>query len=181
MKAVVIYKSKTGYVKKYAGWIAEELLADVLELSTVNIDRLAGYDIIIYGGSLHAVGIIGINFITGNFDKLKDKKLVVFASGASPFSEEIVEEIIKNNIPEKQRNQVKLFYLRGGFNFNKLPLTDKVLMTLLKWKLNRKKKQGKTLTGDEKGMLAAYDKPVDFTKKKNIADLINYIDQLHIT
>ncbi|GEA31640.1 flavodoxin [Clostridium beijerinckii] len=28
MKTVVIYKSKTGFTKKYAKWIAEELSAD---------------------------------------------------------------------------------------------------------------------------------------------------------
>jgi len=69
------------------------------------------YNTIIYGGSLHAVGIIGINFITRNFDKLKNKKLVVFATGASPSSEEVIKEIITNNIPEDQQKYIKFFYL----------------------------------------------------------------------
>ena len=44
-------------------------------------------------------------------------------------------------------------------------------MTLLKWKLKRKK----NLSSDEKGMLAAYKNPIDFTKKVNIKELIKYI------
>ena len=57
MKTIVIYKSKTGFVRKYAEWIAEDLLADIFEVSKVNINMLAKYDTVIFGGSLHAVGI----------------------------------------------------------------------------------------------------------------------------
>lgn len=76
MKAVVIYKSKTGFTKKYAQWIAEDLSADIFEVSKVNMNMLNSYDTVIYGGSLYAVGINGVKLITQNIDKLKDKKLV---------------------------------------------------------------------------------------------------------
>jgi len=65
-------------------------------------------------------------------------------------------------------------YLRGGFNYNKLSSFDKFLMTLLKWKIKNKKKED--LSADEKGMLAIYDKPVDFTDKKNIGKIIAYVN-----
>ena len=175
VKTVVIYKSKTGYAKKYAEWLAEELSADIFELSKVKIDVLTNYDNVIYGGSLHAVGIIGISFITKNIDKLKGKKVVVYATGASPSSDNVICEVMTNNIPPDQQELIKFFYLRGGFSYDKLPLTDKVLMALLKWKIKKKKKQGKPLTRDEKGMLAAFDNPMDFTKKVYIDDIVNYI------
>jgi len=41
MKTVVIYKSKTGFAKKYAEWIAEELVADILDVSMVTSNMLA--------------------------------------------------------------------------------------------------------------------------------------------
>jgi len=65
---------------------------------------------------------------------------------------------------------IKLFYLRGGFNYKKLGFVDKALMKLLKLKIKSKKE----LTPDEKGMLSAYDKSVDFTKKENIKELVAY-------
>ncbi len=175
-KTVVIYKSKTGFTKKYAEWLAEELSADIYKLSQVNIDMLTDYDTVIYGGSLHTVGIMGINFITKNIGKLKDKKVVVFAVGASPPSEEVIKEIIDSNIPRGLQKQIKFFYLRGGFNYKKLPLGDKLLMSLLKMKIKRKKKQGKALSRDEKGMLVAYDRPVDFTKKEYIDSIAEYVN-----
>ena len=176
MRTAVIYKSKTGFVKRYAVWLAEELSADLLEASKVNINQLREYEIVIFGGSLHAVGIIGLELITKNIEKLEGKKLVVFATGASPSSEAVIEEIITNNIPPDQRSKIKFFYLRGGFNYDKLPLGDKVLMTLLKWKIRNKKKKKEELTRDEKGMLAAYSKPVDFTKKDHINEIVEYVN-----
>ena len=170
MRSVVIYKSKTGFSKKYAGWIAEELSADIFEASKCSIENIKTYDIVIYGGSLHAVGIIGINFITKNFDKLKDKKIIIFATGASPARENVLNEVTSRNFTPKQQKCIKLFYLRGGFDYTKLGFVDKALMTLLKLKIKSKKE----LTADEKGMLTAYDKPVDFTKKENIKELIAY-------
>lgn len=69
MKTVVVYKSISGFTKKYAEWIAEELETDLLRLEKNDIDILLKYDIIIYGGCLHAVGISGVNIIKNNFNK----------------------------------------------------------------------------------------------------------------
>ncbi|WP_160687692.1 flavodoxin domain-containing protein [Clostridium sp. C2-6-12] len=174
MKTVVIYKSKTGFTKKYANWIAEDLAADIFEVSKVNINMLDKYDTIIYGGSLYAVGIIGVGLIKKNISKLKDKKLVVFATGASPSRDNVIREVIDKNFTEKEQENVKVFYLRGGFNYKKLNLFDKFLMNLLKWKIKSKKRQ--ELSPDEIGMLAIYDKEVDFTDRKNIDKIIRYVN-----
>ena len=171
MKTVVIYKSKTGFVKKYAEWIAEELSTDIFEASKVTPDMLTTYDIVIYGGGLYAVGINGVSIITQNLDKLEGKKVVVFATGASPFREETINEVRDKNFSYEQQKHIRFFYLRGGFDYSKLKPFDKVLMTLLKWKMKSKKE----LTPDERGMLTAYDKPADFTRKKNIDEIISYV------
>lgn len=174
MKTLVVYKSKTGFTKKYAEWISEELSAHIFDASKVNINVLDKYDTIIYGGSLHAVGIIGVNLITKNFNKLKDKKIVVFATGASPSSDEMITEVRNKNFTTEQQKFISFFYLRGGFNYSKLNIFDKFLMTLLKWKIKSKKQQD--LSSDEIGMLSIYDKLVDYTNKKNIDKIITYVN-----
>ncbi|MBE6087916.1 MAG: flavodoxin [Clostridium beijerinckii] len=174
MKTVVIYKSKTGFTKKYAKWIAEELSADIFNASNVDINMLNEYDTVIYGGSLYAVGIIGIGLIKKNINKIKDKRLIVFATGASPLRDNVINEVINKNFTVDEQKYIKFFYLRGGFNYNKLSSFDKFLMTLLKWKIKNKKKED--LSADEKGMLAIYNKPVDFTDKKNIGEIITYVN-----
>lgn len=174
MKTIVIYKSKTGFTKKYAEWIAEELSADIFDASKVNINMLNKYDTVVYGGSLYAVGIIGVKLIKKNINKLKHKRLVVFATGASPSRDNDINQIINKNFTVDEQKYIKFFYLRGGFNYKKLNPFDKFLMTLLKWKIKSKKQ--KELSADEIGMLAIYDKPIDFTDKKNIYKIITYIN-----
>lgn len=174
MKTIVVYRSKSGFVKKYADWIAEELSADIYEASKASIDMLTGYDTIIYGGGLYAVGINGVKLITKNMDKLKDKNLIVFTSGASPYREEIVVEVKNKNFTLDEQKYINFFYMRGGFDYNTLTPIDKVLMVLLKLKLKMKK----NMSPDDRGMLAAYSQPVDFTKKRNISKLVNLVRSL---
>lgn len=174
MKTIVLYKSKTGYTKKYAQWIAEELNADIFEASKVKIDQLMEFDTIIYGGGLYAGGINGVKLITNNLDKLKGKKVAVFATGATPHREKDILEVRNMNFTSEQQRDLRFFYLRGGFDYTKLTLVNKVLMIMLKLKIKMKKKN--ELVPDERGMLAAYDKPVDFTRKKNINELISYVN-----
>lgn len=175
LKYAVVYKSKTGFAKKYAEWISEELGADIFEANKINITKLEKYDGIVYGGSLHAVGIIGVKLITENMDRLKGKKLAVFATGASPFSERVRDEVAGANFKPDQKQKIGFFYLRGGFDYNKLPPFDKFLMTLMKWTIRIKKAAGKKLSSDEIGMNIAFDKPADFTNKKYIQPVVEYM------
>lgn len=171
MKALVIYRSKTGFVKKYAEWIAEELNAELVREEDVDIGDIENFDTIVFGGSLYAVGILGIGFVKKNLDSLEGKTVVVFATGASPARSEVVEEVRDKNLTKEEQGKVAFFYLRGGFDYDKLDLKDKMLMTMMKKKLEMKK----GLTEDEKGLLEAYDEPVDFTDRENIKDLIGYV------
>lgn len=170
MKAVVVYKSKSGFVKRYAQMIGKALSADVLEASGVKIDTLLAYDTVIYGGGLYVGGINGLKLITGNMDKLKGKKLIVFATGATPVREETIEELRQGNFTPEQQQNIRFFYLRGGFDYSKLNAKDKFLMTLMKWKIKCTKQK----TADQKGLYEAYAKPVDFVKEKNIEALVAF-------
>ena len=172
MKTLVTYKSKTGFTKNYAQWLAQELSADLIEIPKVSPDMLMAYDTIILGGGLYAGGINGVKLIKSNLDKLKDKKLIVFATGASPVRDEVIREIRDKNFTPEQQTQIKLFYLRGGFDFSKLNPFEKFVMSLMKMMLKRKK----DLTQEEKSFLSAYDEPVDFTNKENIEPIISYVN-----
>jgi menaquinone-dependent protoporphyrinogen IX oxidase len=173
LKSIVIYQSKSGFTKKYAEWIAEEIHADLFELKTVSLEMLKNYDVVVYGGGLYVGGINGITFLKRNLASLKDKKIAVYATGATPFRQETIDEVYHKNFSKEEQQQIKFFYMRGGFNFKALNVTDKLLMTLLKLKI-RMKPENKRVA-DEKGMLAAYSKDVDFTRRKNIDSLILFL------
>lgn len=170
MKAVVVYKSKTGYTKKYAQWIAEELGCDIKE--NASFEDIAGYDIIIYGGGIYVGGINGVRLITGNYNKLRGKKLVLFAVGALSESDNDMPAVWNRLLTEEQQKNIGCFYFRGGFDIDKLGGADKIIMKMLISGLKKNKQPSEK----EKTMLAEFDKPVDRTDKDNIKALIQYIN-----
>ena len=94
-KIAVIYKSKYGATKRYAGWIALKLDADLYEVSDIRRKDLKAYDTIIYGGPLYIGKIKGIKFIINNYEYIKDKKLSVFMVGMREFDEDYINSILE--------------------------------------------------------------------------------------
>jgi menaquinone-dependent protoporphyrinogen IX oxidase len=166
---IVIYRTTSGFTKKYAEWIADECKADLFDAKKISPDKITQYEVVIFGGSLHAVGISGLKLIKNNLSRLGGKKVIVFAVGASPPRENVLKEVRERNF-SPEMNHIQFFYLRGGFDYGKLDRINKFLMILLKVRLAFKK----TKTPDEIGMLAAYSKPIDCTRKDNIEALVTY-------
>lgn len=177
MKAAVIYSSKTGYTKKYADWIAEELSVDAYDLKKLSkpYEVLSDKEVLIYGGGLYAIGINGLKEILTPERAGSLKKIVIFTTGLSHDSSEVRKEIYENNLKQYTQKNISLYYFRGGFDFARLGFVDKVLMRLLKLKITRKQKKGNSLTSDEKGMLAVFQRKVDFTDRKSLDKLISEI------
>jgi menaquinone-dependent protoporphyrinogen IX oxidase len=169
----VIYKSKYGSTKKYAEWIAEATGAELLEASRVKPPDLVKYDTIVYGGALYAVGIMGIGLIRDNFQALKDKRIVVFSVGAALPEKENMDEVRNRNFTDEMRENTAYFHLRGAFNFKKLSLLHKIMIRLLELKIRSKKGE---LRNDEKGMLAVIRHPADWTNKKAVQTVLDYIN-----
>jgi menaquinone-dependent protoporphyrinogen IX oxidase len=167
-KTVVVYRSGSGFTKKYAAWLAQELKCDLRFGEETRGSDLLNYETIIYGAGLYAVGIRGLKLITRNYELLKDKNLIVFAVGASPVREETAKQVRDANIPAEMRDKIHFFYLRGGFDYSKLSPMLKLLMQLKRLQL----KSMKNPDADAKGMLASYEHPVDFTNIRYIKPIL---------
>lgn len=175
-KIAVIYKSNYGSTKKYAQWISEHLKADLFEQSEVLIDELDLYNTIIYGGGLYASGIIGSSFIKNNYEKLKQKQLIVFTVGlAATDDESIFKPIIDKNFSEKMQSNIKFFHLRGSINYKQLSISHKLLMFLLKTKLSFKDKRSFSI--EDKQFIATYGKLANFTNQERLKPLLAYVNK----
>ncbi len=168
MKTIVVYKSKYGYTKRYAEWIAEELSCDIKENAAFS--DISGYDMIICGGGCYAGTINGSKLITKNLARLSGKKLILFAVGTSSGADKDIIPFWEKNLTVEQRQAVAHFYLRGGFDYSRLGSADKLLMNMLKSHLKKVKDPDE----ETRGLLAAYDTPVDFTDKKRLKELLEY-------
>jgi len=168
MRIAVLYRSKSGYTERYARWISEQLSADLLRVDDIRSTNLAPYGLIIYGAGLYAAGIHGLKALLRQMESTPEKRLMVFAVGVTPARPEVVPELIAKNLPSPLQGKIPLFYLRGGFNADRLTAVDRFLMAVLKLKLRMKPR----LSPDERGMLAACEKPVDFSSPNQLTELI---------
>lgn len=176
-KIVVVYKSKYGSTKKYAEWVSSELKADLFDYSQIKSEVLSEYSTIIYGGGLYAGGINGISLITKNFQNIKDKNLIVFTVGlAGTDNKEIFKPIIEKSCPEEVREMIKFFHFRGGINYKELTFIHKSMMAMLKSMVSNKKPE--EINEEDQMMLDTYGDKVDFTDKKYISSLIEYVNSL---
>lgn len=154
MANIVLYESKYGSTERYAKWIGEELNCKVSRISDVNIEELANYDNIIFGGWIHCGKLEGFKKIQNNIDKFKSKNFLVFASGLSITEDNAYKNFKKKSF--KDFNNLQDFYLNGAFNFNNLTFLDKVMMRIFKIILKMQKPEKRDEATIE--MLNAYKK-----------------------
>lgn len=167
---LLLYKSNTGFTKKYAQWIREELNCTTYELSKAHLSEITKYDIIIFGGGMHANKINGINLIKNNLELFKNKHLIVFATGATPNSAvEEVKRFEQENIPNGFN--IPFFYFQSGINYDDMSITAKMLMNCFKFVLRVKKNKDSI----EQGTMEAISNSYDVSNQLFIKPLINYV------
>ena len=180
MNAVVIYESKYGATQHYAQWIAQALSCDLFTRKDFSPQRFAEYDVIIYGGGLYAGGVSGLSLLTKHADLWKEKPTVVFTCGlADPTQEDNVEGIrkaLENALSPDLLHRVRLFHFRGAMDYAKLSFVHKSMMSMFCKMMA--KKGADQLRQEDKDMIAAHGKAVDFTEEASIAPLVSYVKGL---
>ncbi|SCI76817.1 flavodoxin [uncultured Clostridium sp.] len=174
-KVAVIYKTKYGSTKKYAGWMTLKLDADLYEITDIRPKHLLEYDAIVFGAGIYRGKINGINFIKENYDKVRDKELFIFTVGMESLNESKKEVIIKNNLDDFKDKDFKLYNFKGSFEYKSLNILDKIMMKTLKKFIENKNKVD--LTEDDLNILKGFEEKVDLTDKKSINDLIEQINK----
>lgn len=173
-KIAVIYKSKYGSTKKYAEWIANEIGADLIEVSRAHNDIVSKYDTIIYGGGLYEDRISGVSFITKNYEALKDKNIIVYSVGlGSTDNKDGFKPLIDKNFNESMSKNIRFYHYRGGIDYGKLNFMDKFAMKLFYKFIARKKPED--ISEEARMMLNTYGKDIDYTNKDAIELLVRYV------
>ena len=102
MKALIIYKSKTGFTKWYAEFIAKEVDGNLMDFKEVTAEIMSGYDVVVYGGGLYAGMINGYKKAKEMFEKSSANRFILFATGGTPNeATKEIEEVWKNNLQQK--------------------------------------------------------------------------------
>ena len=169
MKGIIIYKSKYGSTRKYAGWLKEATGFEMVEADKAKIDEVAQCDTIIFGGGIYAGGIAGVNFLKKNIAKLKGKKIVAFCCGASPFDAGFVNALKERNF-SGDLSGIPLYYCRGAFDLANMHFADKMLCKMLIKSIE--KKDPKERDERDEGFLELARTSCDWTDKSYIGPIL---------
>ncbi len=173
MKTIVIYSSKTGFSEKYGKWIAEELSCKAVSLKEMP-KNLNEFECIIFGGGIMAGKISGLDKFKKN-PSIAGKKIVVFATGATPSdATEIVQTFKDNNLTSDEQKEIPFFYFHSGLNFEKMGFMSKALLNMMKNMLEKKADK----TPEDEGMLETFRESKDFSNQKFIEPLVTLIKEL---
>lgn len=179
MKTLITYSSQTGFTKKYATWLSEELKADCIPLKEAKKVNLDDYDKIIYGGWFCAENIMGLDKFIKKANKLstiKNKQVAIFGVGSGPIENPELVEVLKKINSNISTNfgddfNYKLFYCQGGFSYEKMNLPSRLAMKLFVKML----KSQKNKTPADEAKIKMISSSFDATDKKFIEPIIDFI------
>ena len=174
-RGIILYQSKYGATKKYVDWLVEETGYDCIETKDAKVANLQNYDVVILGGGVYASGIAGLQFIKKNIGRLGNKKIVVFAVGASPYDEKAIMQIRKMHFKDELRN-ISLFYCRGAWDEEKMKFTDRTLCKMLQKVVA--KQNPDEYEPWQKALMCAAGQKCDWTDKAYLEALLKYIEKL---
>lgn len=168
MRTVVIYNSQTGFTKRYAEWIAEATGADCFALAEAKKKSMDEYEAIVFGGWACAGGISKLSWFKSNIDKWSGKKLVAFCVGGSPIENPEIDEALKKNFTDAEREKINVFYCPGGFNYDKMSAPSKLMMKMFIKALKAKKDK----TEEDEIMIKMISSSYDISDRKYIEPIL---------
>ena len=166
LNPLFIYKSSTGFTKKYTDWILEEVPGTAVQLDDVTQEDINKHDLIVYGGGIRAGQISGLKKVLGKIDP-SVKPLIVFTTGAAPKTENIVRQIIEKNFTNRNA-PVDFFYFESGLSYERMGFFSKLMMNTYSKTLAKKKNKSEVEKGVSQALLSSYD----HCKKENIEPLV---------
>lgn len=169
---IVVYKSSTGFTKKYAEMIAKEMKCAIADYKTVTADKLSEYNVVIFGTRAHAGMIDGYQKAKKLFEKSKAGKMILFVTGATPnAASDIVSKIWKQNLTADELSRIPHFYMQSGLCYEKMSLSDRLMMKVAAVMVKKKKNK----TAEDIGFEQAIKSSFDISSKTYIEPLISYL------
>lgn len=171
-EGIILYQSKYGAAKKYAGWLQEATRFPCMETRKADINEVSQHKTIIFCGGIYASGIAGISFLKKNINRLKDRKIVILCVGASPYDEKAFAEVIAHNLTGDLKN-IPLFYGRGAWDEKRMKFMDRTVCKILQKSIA--KKDPSTYEPWMEALMCAAGQSCDWTDKKYLSPLLDYL------
>ena len=177
-KILVCYQGVTGFTKKYAEMIANEMNCALMNLKDVTAQTVSQYDIVVFGGRCFAGSIDGLKKAKKLAASGGKKTFVVFATGATPnAAEEVIQSVWERNFAVDELQRIPRFYMQGGLCYEKMPWHEKLMMkafaTVMKAKIGSKKEKAEEDREFERMISGSYD----ISSKEYIEPLVSCLKE----
>lgn len=164
----LIIHSETGFTRTYGQWVAEELGAEIVELSSCKNVAYESGDVVIIGVPVHGSELVEARRIRKLVAQTADAgvKAIVFATGITPPSEHNTELVRSNSKLTDER--LSFYYLPGGFDPSRLTQASKTMIFLYRAMMRRQR-------GRDEEMAVLLDRTgrtCDFTDRSLIDPLV---------
>ena len=114
-KILVIYKSTTGFTKRYAQMLSKEVACTLAPYKSATPELMSAYETVVFGSRAHAGRIDGYPRIKEMYKKSSARKFALFVTGAMPAAaEDTISAFWAQNLPGNELQKVPHFYMPGG-------------------------------------------------------------------
>lgn len=142
LSIAIIYCSQTGFTKRYAEWLAEDLGCEAVPYEGRSALNLAETDVLVFCSWFHAASIKGADWVKKVLRDHPNFHVVILATGATPMPCEMwpaseMEAAFERTFPKSEFPDLPHFYCQGGFDYGRLGLPDKIAMRMF-FKVNAK-------------------------------------------
>lgn len=170
MKTLIIYSSKTGFTRRYAQWLRDDLDCDCVPFSERHSADLSGYDAVAFGAGCYVGKIRRLAWFKRQMPELSGKKLAVFFTGAMEPAPTDIRRLEQENFTPGELSRVRTFYLQGGLNYAGMSPVDRALMALF-----RRMLRAGADSPDKKVMLQNVSQSFDKTQRENLRPLEEFL------
>ena len=169
MKAVIIYYSNTGFTRRYAQWLAEEIGCDCVPFDKRMKVRLDDYDAVIFGSWLRAGSIQKLSWFKEQMPNMTGRMRIVFAVGAMPAeADAAVRRMFDQNFTQDEQERVCMYYLQGGLDYGKMDIVSRIAMRMLCFMLRHRR----IPTLEDKATLQMIEKSFDASTREAIRPIV---------
>ena len=169
MDILLLYTSGTGFTKRYADWIGEELGIEAVPFKDCTSARMVQADLVIYGGSVSGGILTGQTKAERMAKKAGNKTVIWFATGLRPATERTLDLLRKNNFGRD--SEAPLFYFPGGLDQEKLQAGDRTMLRVYRAMLRRRR----DLHPEDEEMIQRLITPADYSDRNAIAPLVDLV------
>ena len=134
MKLLLGYHSQYGSTQQYAEWLHAQVGGELVSIEDLSQPNLAEFDILVFGGYVHAGKISIRNVIRKHWPIIANKPIVLFTtSGTPPTETALIQPMFEDSFPPEIREKLAYFPLWGRIDTARWNPADRLLSHIGSW------------------------------------------------